>query len=241
MRTHPRMPLIALITATTVLGVCSTALSAGSGAERQSALARFSAHVDNPWFPLTPGTTYIYRGVKDGHTARDVLTVTHRTAMIDGVPCVVVKDRLYLDGRLEERTTDWYTQDRKGNVWYFGEVTAQLDASGKVRAPKAVGEPASTRRSPVSTCQPTRTADSRDGRSSSRDRPRITSGYSVCVRGVRVPYVTSRHALLTEEWTPLEPGVLDHKLYVRGIGTVLEKAVKGGDERLALVAFDRGT
>ena len=134
MRTHPRMPLIALITATTVLGVCSTALSAGSGAERQSAPARFSAHVDNPWFPLTPGTTYIYRGVKDGHAARDVLTVTHRTAMIDGVPCVVVKDRLYLDGRLEERTTDWYTQDRKGNVWYFGEVTAQLDASGKVKS-----------------------------------------------------------------------------------------------------------
>ena len=53
--------------------------------------------------------------------------------------------------------------------------------------------------------------------------------------------MTLPERLLTEEWTPLEPGVLDHKLYVRGIGTVLEQAIKGGDERLALVDFDRGT
>ena len=51
------------------------------------------------------------------------------------------------------------------------------------------------------------------------------------------PYTSSTNALLTEEWTPLEPGVLDHKLYVRGIGTVLEQTVKGGNERAALVSF----
>src|SRR5581483_6315187 len=43
------------------------------------------------------------------------------------------------------------------------------------------------------------------------------------------------NALLTQEWTPLEPGVLDHKLYVRGIGTVLEQTEKGGNERNELV------
>ena len=57
---------------------------------------------------------------------------------------------------------------------------------------------------------------------------------------VAVPYVTSHDALLTKEWTPLEPGVLDHKFYVRGIGTVLEQTMKGGDERLELVEFRRG-
>src|SRR2546422_7564328 len=86
--------------------------------------SNFSARVDNPWFPLKPGTVYVYRGVKDGKPARDVLTVTHRTQKIDGFPCVVVTDRLYLRGRLAERTTDWYSQDRQGNVWYFGESTA---------------------------------------------------------------------------------------------------------------------
>ena len=47
--------------------------------------------------------------------------------------------------------------------------------------------------------------------------------------------------MLTKEWTPLEPGVLDHKYYVRGIGTVLEQTVKGGNERNELVDFRRGS
>jgi hypothetical protein len=92
----------------------------------------FSARVDNPWFPLRPGSTYVFRGRKDGRSARDV-TVTRGVASVDGVPCVVVQDRLWLDGRLEERTTDWYSQDAAGNVWYFGEETAELDRSGRVK------------------------------------------------------------------------------------------------------------
>jgi hypothetical protein len=55
------------------------------------------------------------------------------------------------------------------------------------------------------------------------------------------PYVSSRSALLTREWTPLEPGVLDEKLDVRGIGTVVERSVRGGDERLELVSLRRGS
>jgi hypothetical protein len=47
--------------------------------------------------------------------------------------------------------------------------------------------------------------------------------------------------LLTREWTPLEPGTIDHKFYVRGIGTVLEQTVRGGTERFRLVALHRST
>ena len=64
----------------------------------------FSSHVDNHWFPLLPGTRYVYAGVKDGKRSRDVMTVTHQTKTIAGAPCVVVHDRLYLHGRLGERT-----------------------------------------------------------------------------------------------------------------------------------------
>jgi hypothetical protein len=53
---------------------------------------------------------------------------------------------------------------------------------------------------------------------------------------VRTPGASSRRALKTAEWTPLEPGVLDQKFYVRSVGNVLEKAVKGGTERLELVS-----
>jgi hypothetical protein len=55
-----------------------------------------------------------------------------------------------------------------------------------------------------------------------------------------VPLKTFRSAMLTKEWTPLEPGVLDHKYYARGIGTVLEQTVRGGDERNELVSFISG-
>lgn len=63
----------------------------------------FTAHVDNPWFPLLAGARYHYTGVKDGKPSRDVMTVTHQTKTIDGAQCVVVHDRLYLRGRLAER------------------------------------------------------------------------------------------------------------------------------------------
>jgi hypothetical protein len=106
-----------------------TFLIAGPATSKPSG---FSARVDNPWYPLKPGSVYVYRGVKDREPAREVMTVTQRTRLIDGAPCVVVRDLLYLSGRLEERTTDWYTEDAKGNVWYFGERTAELDKNGKV-------------------------------------------------------------------------------------------------------------
>src|SRR5438105_14919843 len=113
--------------------------AAGCGSSHQKAAvatnryAGFTANVTNPWYPLRPGSVYVYRGVKDGQPSREVMTVTHRTTTIEGAPCVVIFDLLYLRGRLEERTTDFYTQDAKGNVWYFGEKTAELDAKGQVK------------------------------------------------------------------------------------------------------------
>src|SRR5690242_19332972 len=77
-----------------VLGVALAATLAGPG---------FSARVDNPWFPLPPGTRYVYEGSKDGEPGRDVVTVTRRTTTIAGAPCAVVSDGLYLRGRLAER------------------------------------------------------------------------------------------------------------------------------------------
>ncbi|MDQ1630065.1 MAG: hypothetical protein QOC80_37, partial [Frankiaceae bacterium] len=58
--------------------------------------------------------------------------MTSRTRVVDGVRTRVVEDRLFLAGRLEERTSDDYAQDTCGNVWYFGEDTAVLDRQGRV-------------------------------------------------------------------------------------------------------------
>ena len=199
----------------------------------------FTAHVTNPWFPLPPGTVYVYRGVKDGKAARDVLTVTHAVRTIRGAPCIVVSDRLYLNGKLEERTTDWYSQDRRGNVWYFGEATAELDQRGRVTTTEGswlAGRDGAR----AGIYMPAHPVPGRFGRQELY-KGQAEDHFEVVTRraSVGVPYTSSNRALLTKEWTPLEPGVVDHKYYVRGIGTVLEQTVRGGDERLELVSVTR--
>src|SRR4051812_49555807 len=124
LRTVGRMKkLIAVLISAAALAGCGSSSSKPTG---HPAGAHFVNAVDNPWFPLKPGTTLVYRGVKDGKPSRDIVTVSSRTRTIQGVPCTVVTDLLYESGKLEERTTDWYAQDSAGAVWYFGERTAEL-------------------------------------------------------------------------------------------------------------------
>ena len=107
------------VTAGAALSVCAATLAAtlgGAGHRTLPPASDFAARIDNAWYPLRPGTRYVYIGVKDGVPSRDIVTVTHQTKTIAGVPCLVVHDRLYLRGRLGERTTDWYSQDKQGNV-----------------------------------------------------------------------------------------------------------------------------
>ena len=196
--------------------------------------------IDNPWLPFKPGTEWVYRGVKDGKPARDVVRVTATTRVIDGVRCTAVSDRLYLNGKLAERTTDWYAQDLRGTVWYYGEATAELNAKGRVTSTEGSWLAGVDGAKP-GIVMPARPRVGQSARQEylkghAEDHFQVLSLAS----SVHVPYVTSKHALLTKEWTPLEPDVLDHKVYVRGIGMVKEQTVKGGDERSVLVSLHRG-
>lgn len=192
--------------------------------------------VDNRWFPLRPGNRLVYRGSEDGHRLRDVFYVSHRTRVIDGVTCRVVRDRLFEDGILRERTTDWYAQTKRGTVWYFGEQTAELDRHGKVvsregsfRSGRGGAEAGIFMPARLRVGQ---SFQQEDLPGQAEDRFTVTD-LSACVD---IPLLKSSHALLTTETSVLEPGVLDHKLYVRDLGTVRELTVKGGSERLALVS-----
>lgn len=201
----------------------------------------FRARVTNPWFPLKPGSVYRYRGVKDGQASTEVMTVTHRTKVIDGARCVAVSDLLYLRGRLEERTSDYYTQDSKGNVWYFGEKTAELDANGRVKNTSGSWMAGVKGAKPgiFMFAHPRVGLSARQEfyKGEAEDHFKILSMRA----SAKVPYVRSTRAMLTKEWTPLEPGVIDHKYYVRGIGTVLERTAKGPLERNELISFRRGS
>ncbi|HSB38237.1 MAG TPA: hypothetical protein VLD13_04040 [Gaiellaceae bacterium] len=234
MRWTPFPALVAL--AALAVGCGSHSGTSTTAAER----ARFGASVTNPWFPLRPGSVYRYRGVKDGEPSREVMTVTHRTRTIEGARCVVVSDLLFVRGKLEERTSDYYAQDAAGNVWYFGEDTAELDEHGNVtnRSGSWLAGRKGAKPGIFMFARP------RVGRSARQEylKGEAEDHFQVLRTGVTaaVPLETYRGAMLTKEWTPLEPGVLDHKYYVRGIGTVLEQTVKGGNERNELVAFRPG-
>jgi hypothetical protein len=203
--------------------------SVGSAAASSAAptAAAFSADITNPWFPFPVGTHYTYVGTKDGKKAVDKVVVTDRTRVIDGAPCRLIQDLLYLDGVLEERTTDYYTQAADGAVWYYGEDTAELDAHGAVTSTEGTWM-TGVHGAQAGIMMP---AEPRVGQSMAQERDpgHAEDFFRVLDLGasVAVPYASSSDALLTEEWTPLEPDVLDHKYYLRGVGMVKESTVKG--------------
>jgi hypothetical protein len=196
--------------------------------------------VTNPWFPLKPGSRYRYRGVKDGKRVVEELRVTHRTRTILGVRTTVVHDVLRSRGRPVEVTDDWYAQDRSGNVWYFGEATKTLDGHGNVITRSGWFE-AGRNGARAGLFFPAHPAVGQSARQEFYEG-KAEDHFKILDLNARtsVPLVTTRHALRTTEWTPLEPGVVDNKFYVRGVGTVDELAVKGGNDHVRLVSFTRG-
>ena len=228
--------------AVALLGGCGSGGSGSTEAPASStgAAKQWAEVVDNPWFPLLPGSTWIYHGRKDGKPSRDVVKVPGPTKIIQGVPCTAVSDLLYLSGRLEERTTDWYAQDKSGTVWYFGEDTAELRADGTVKSTEGSWQ-AGRDGAVAGIFMPARP---RVGQSARQEyyKGQAEDHFQVLSlsESVKTPAVSSASALLTKEWTPLEPDVLDHKLYVQGYGTVKEQTVKGGDELNVLVSFSKG-
>jgi len=201
--------------------------------------ADFTVRIDNPFFPLPPGISFIYRGRKGLSKERDVFAVTDRTIVIEGVTCRVVHDRVFIRGILQENTFDYFAQDRDGNVWYFGEDTEELDKKGNVVSTEG------TWRAGVNGAQPGVVMEAHPQVNDhyfqelaaplAQDEATVLSLHKTA----SVPLTKFRNCLLTKEFTQLEPGNVEHKFYARGIGFVLSVVVKGGKERLALVNIVR--
>ena len=197
--------------------------------------SHFTPNVTNAWFPLAPGKILLYTGDKDRVPAIDIFVPTRRTKLIDGVRTRVVEDRLYTRGFLAERTSDYYAQDRCGNVWYFGEDTAELNRHGKVTSRSGSFHAGLNGAQPGVLMQ----AHPQIGRKfrqewapgQAEDKYHALDFSS----SARVPFGSFHRTLLrTAETTALEPGVLDNKYYLRGVGSVLETTIKGGHETLRL-------
>jgi hypothetical protein len=207
-----------------VAAVVALVTAAGAGGGRSD----FTANVTNKWFPLPPGRFLGYTGAKDGRPARDDVRITHRVTVIDGARCRVVEDRLYVDGRLAERTTDWYSQDAAGTVWYFGEQTAELDPSGRVTNTEG------SWRAGVHGARPGiyMPAHPRAGQTFAQEHAKGVAEDHF--RIVAISHAGPKSTIETREWTPLEPGVLERKTYVVHVGQDIDETVKGGSEHFEL-------
>jgi hypothetical protein len=166
--------------------------------------------------------------------------VTHRTKTILGVETTVVHDVVFRHGKPREVTSDWYAQDRDGNVWYFGENTRELDRHGQVTSREGSFRAGRDGARPGVLFP----GDPRVGQTARQEyyKGHAEDRFEVLDLNadVTTPYTSTRHAVRTKETSPLEPGLLDNKYYVRGVGTVKELTVKGPKERVHLVSFDRG-
>jgi hypothetical protein len=192
--------------------------------------------IDNKYWPLKPGTTYHYKGVRGTTPQTDNETVTNQTRNIIGVASTAVRDVVSEHGKPVERTLDYYAQDKQGNVWYMGEDSFETNAQGKmVRASDSWlagvkgGEPG--------IIMP---GDPRPGDAyrqeyyppgEALDEARVLS-----LKGkTTVPYGGKHTGLLvTSERSPLEPQT-EQKYYSPGLGEVMEKVVKGHHEQFRLV------
>lgn len=200
--------------------------------------ANFGGPINNPFYPLVPGTTFIYVGTIGGAVESNVVAVTHNTKVILGVTCVEVRDSVYADGVLTEDTLDWFAQDNAGNVWYFGENTHELDGNeiinidGSFKAGVDGAKPGIIMKA---TPTPGDFYRQEFDLGNAEDLAEVISLGNT----VTVPYGVFTGCLKTEETTPLEPDARENKFYAPGIGPI-QTINPGGSETLPLVQITTG-
>jgi hypothetical protein len=230
--------IIAAVLAVATLGAVAAAGLSAPGQASAAGIdpAQFVSGVDNPYYPLPPGSTLIYRGVRDGASQVDRVHVTDRTKLVQGVETVVVLDIAKHSGRVIEKTYDFFAQDVDGNVWYMGENTKEYDAQGNVTSTEGSWEAG---------------VDGGVAGIIMEAAPQVADGYRQeyyaghaedqawilsLGNSIDVPYGRLHKVIRTMEWSPLEPKVVDEKYYAPGIGIALEISVAGGQEVARLVA-----
>jgi hypothetical protein len=223
--------------------------SSSSAADGKSSLPRgsepvtldpgnFTTDIDNPYFPLAPGSRWVYREREGGATIRVVITVTNETKQIEGITARVIRDTATENGELVEDTRDWYAQDSDGNVWYMGEATTEYE-NGKPKTTEGSWQAG------VDGAQPgiAMPGNPKAGQAyrqeyykgHAEDRARVVR----LDASVTVPFGHFDEALETEDIGPLGKKTVEHKYFVKNVGQVLAVGVSGGKSREELLSFER--
>lgn len=190
--------------------------------------ANFVSTIDNPYFPLTPGKTYIYEGQTDSGFEHGEFAVTTNTRVILGVTCVEVRDTVYTDGELAEDTLDWFAQDLAGNVWYFGENTYELEdgliatLEGSFMAGVNGDKPGIVMKAQPMIGDFYRQEFSLNNAEDYAETISLTETATVAAGSYT-------NCLQSQESTPLETDALEFKYFAPGIGNVLTVDLETGD------------
>jgi hypothetical protein len=204
--------------------------------------ADFTTKIDNPYWPMTPSSRWVYSETdSEGTRQRVVVTVTDRTKQIaNGVEARVVHDVVTEGGQPVEVTDDWYAQDSAGNIWYMGEDTAEYE-NGKVVSRKGSFEAG------VDGAQPgiIMPADPQVGMTfrqeyyagEAEDQGEIV----LLGQQAEVPAGHYVDVVMTKDTNPLEPKVLEFKFYAPDVGPVLAVSVSGGSDREELLSYRSGS
>lgn len=198
----------------------------------------FVEGIDNPYLPLSPGSSWTYESTGSEGDQTITVTVTDQTRVVAGVTATVVRDRVTdARGTLVEDTYDWYAQDTLGNVWAFGEDTTAYDGEPSTKGSWEAG------------------VDGAQAGIAMLATPRLGDGYrteyfeGVAEDQVEVLAIDAEVALDNESFdrvvrtadtTGLEPGLTELKYYAPDVGLVLEETVAGGDDRVVLVEYRAG-
>ena len=190
--------------------------------------------VSNPYLPFPLGTRYIYEVKTEDNTEHIEVFNTGETKEIMGITTVVVRDIVTEEGELIEDTLDFYAQDKEGNVWYFGEEVKNYEGgelkdnagswiAGVNGAVPGIIMPANPQ------VGDTYRQEYYLGEAEDMGQIANLSG------AITVPYGSYEDLIIIAEWNPLEPGVIEHKYFAKGIGLVAAEKVEGGSEREELV------
>jgi len=180
----------------------------------------------NPYFVLEPGYFLILEGEEKGVKIRTEINVLSETKTIDGVECRVVQDKVTENGQVHEVARDYFAFSKKtSSVYYFGEDVDNYK-DGKV---------ANHEGSWLSGVNGAKYGLQMPGLPllGARFYQELAPGVGMdrieivsLSETFETPAGKFEHCLKTEETSPLEPGVREHKLYAPGIGAIQEGEAK---------------
>lgn len=203
--------------------------------------SEFTTEIDNPYWPMKPGSRWIFRETNaEGAVSRVVVTVLDKTKTIaNGVEARIVHDQGTEHGQVVEDTYDWYAQDGDGNLWYLGEDTTEYE-NGKPKTKQGSWEAGVDGALPgiIMPASPQVGMTYRE----EYYKGHAEDGASILLTNalVKVPYGRFENGVQTRNTSGIEPDVIEEKIYARGVGVVLEITVSGGSDRAELLSYREG-